>query len=99
MPRRHPKEDDKPTGPSPIVLAERRERRALRRIRKSPAQGLDNGLLTTEERSIISTELRSLRRGDALVSDASTREQQIGSLQRELDLDQACRQKKPLRIS
>jgi len=90
MPRRHPKEDDKPTGPSPQVLAERREQRKLRRQRKSPDQGLGKGLLTSRERSLFTLDQQCLRRKLPSVSteEKGVLRRQIDSLQRELDLDQ-----------
>ena len=80
MHRRHPKEDDHKTGPSPIVLAERRQRRAERRVRKSPDENRQ-ALLTRQEERLIKRELSSL----LTQSRTTEREQQIGSLERELE--------------
>lgn len=51
MPRRHP-EPEQSNAPNPLLIKERRERRAKKRAAKSPG-GRGKGFLTVAERQVI----------------------------------------------
>ena len=87
MPRRHPIEDDKKTGPSPTAIAERRRHREERREKKSPGED-KAALLVNAERRVLVAGLHDMRR---LGSDDAEANRQFGSLQRELERDDVSR--------
>jgi hypothetical protein len=95
MPRKHPEQDPKSSGPSPAVLAERRAARAARRSKKSPPGSKRDTLLTPVERELLEDQLRLL----GLSSDKMPSEQ-FNRLSRNLNYDlQLDRDTRPARRS
>jgi hypothetical protein len=82
MPRKHPQQDPKSSGPSPAVLAERRAARAVRRSKKSPPGSKRDTLLTPVERELLEDQVRMLNHSSETMS-----EQEFKRLSRNLNYD------------
>lgn len=60
LPRRHPKPEES-NAPNPLLLKERRERRARKRLAKSPG-GRGKGFLTVAERQVIRDHIEAVNK-------------------------------------